>query len=439
MTEEEEFKAIMNGEYTSKVMSDEDKAAYESEEESDEIDDEIADEAESENEDGEESLEETEAEDEEATDVDTEQDEVAQTEENAEGEESEGSEDTQPDEVVEGEDEAKEDEPEAKSDTDDYKAKYEQLLSEHEAVKAFQEKVTSDFKANKKTVKGITDPDKILQAVQKSVGLSDKLEGYKKIKPYMKPLEERGLLQDTAKFDMLMKLADGDNEALKYYLKQNNVDPLEIDLDSDIQYDSSTTIENEVEMQYKEAREIADVYSVGDRFTDVTLKEWDSDSMYKIISNPEYTEQLAMQLQNGVFDEVSADVENMKLTVPGFSGKSSLDQYNEASQIRNARVMKQMQATQQQQAPVVEEPKTTEPVVDKVAEEQARLDAIKAEIAEMEKKKAYAAKVAEKEKKAAEARDKASAVSNTRKSTSSSTKVAEPEFNAEYFRSLMRK
>ena len=73
---------------------------------------------------------------------------------------------------------------------------------EYAKLKAFYEKVTGEFKANGKTVKGFTDPERIIQGLQKAIGFEEKNAVINKHKQFLAPLKERGMLEDPEKFNL---------------------------------------------------------------------------------------------------------------------------------------------------------------------------------------------------------------------------------------------
>ena len=101
------------------------------------------------------------------------------------------------------------------TDTVDYQKQYEELLVKSKDATDFYEQVAGvKFKANGKEFEGFKDPKKIIQAQQMAYNYSEKMAGFKAYRPYMGPLKDRGMLDDTSKFDLAMSLIDGDREAL---------------------------------------------------------------------------------------------------------------------------------------------------------------------------------------------------------------------------------
>lgn len=435
MTPAEEVRAMASGIMPEEATEPEDVQAS-----SDEIEDETAGTntedtsvEEVENNEGSEALEDTENQVTEEAEADTEGEEVAQSQETEEATDEVGTEDTQVDEVEKKADEVEVDETATKDMSEDYKAKYEELQAQYDSVKAFQDKVTGDFKANGKTVKGITDADKIVKNLQMSTGLTDKLAGYKAVKPVEKALKDRGLLNNPDEFNMLMGLQDRDPEAIRQYLSNANIDPMELELEG-VNYVAPDTTTAPIALMFEETQSIAENYGVGDKFSNTILNEWDEDSV-SIMFRDEATaktmsNQLAMQMDNGIYDRVIAQAENMKLTDYAFRGLNSYEQYQEASKVINAEEGAKAQAQEQER--IAEQARITEQ-----AERLAKVEAEKARLAEEKQKAEYATKVEAERKKVAAQRDKAVAASTITTSPATTVK-ADKKLSAEDLRAQFR-
>jgi len=114
------------------------------------------------------------------------------------------------------------------TDDVDYQKQYEELLTNSKEALDFYDKVAgAKFKANGKEVEGFKDPEKLIQAQQLAYNYSAKMAGFKQYRPFMQPLKERGLLENPEKFDMIMDIVDGNTDALKKYIQDSGIDPLE--------------------------------------------------------------------------------------------------------------------------------------------------------------------------------------------------------------------
>jgi len=291
------------------------------------------------------------------------------------------------------------DEPETKQsgDGDDVDTGEINYKDEYKKFKNFYDEVTSEFVANGKTVRGFSDPKKIKQAQQMAAGFSDKMAGFKKYRPYMNPLKERGMLDSPEKFDLAMSLIDGDPEALKQHLKNLNIDPIDLDME-EIKYDNRTHLASKAEIVLDDILESADSTGVKDRVQDVLGRQWDRESVIELIEDPQSGSDLIEHLNNGIFDLVQDKIAEKKIVdVNGvFSSKNAISQYREAAGELEAEIRLDIERRNREQ---------TLRSKNKVQKTSNGNDA---------KAEAYKAKVEKRNKEAALARKKAASVSKKR-------------------------
>jgi len=266
--------------------------------------------------------------------------------------------------------------------------------------KAFYEAVTNtEFTVNGKKTHGFKDPKKIIQAQQMAGGFSDKMAGFKKYRPYMAPLQERGMLEDTEKFNLAMKLIDGDSEAIKQHLKNLQIDPLDIEMD-EINYVNQSTLASEEQLTLEDSLETARAAGFEDEVREVIGKEWDQDSFNEYLGDGQVRADLLDHLQSGAYGYVQERIQEFKRSdVHGtFSDMNSLDQYRTAAKdiqqelalAEATRISSEARQSAQVQTKA-----------DTVAAEKARITESRKEAEFKAKANAQVDKVAERRKKAA--------------------------------------
>ena len=416
----DELDNILNGNFEFEETED-DNEEYESEEEDDiEDTDENSEEEEDEdtNDQDADSDDDTSDEtDEDSTEEDAQEDGEDSNKDDSDDEESEdGADDESDDKSKEGK---KDDESglentdsEANSDTNEPNVDF---------YKSFYEKVTStEFKANGKTVKGFTDPEKIIKAQQMLYGFEEKMSGFKKYRPLMSALDKSGMIENHDKFNLMMDVMSGNKEALKHLISINKIDPIvDLDLD-DIKYTGANYVETDEAMNIKETLQRAKEYGVEDKFREVVGSQWDADSFKEFSAKPQVRDDLLHHMtaklddsdnSPTIYDAVQDKIKELKLldTSGRFSSKTSINQYREAVSIIAEE--KRAMAEAGQAKNVI--PKTTAVVAHKVVDK-TKVEAEKAKILEKRQKEEYTAKVKEEQAKVAEKRKKASSVSTSK-------------------------
>lgn len=203
---------------------------------------------------------------------------------------------------------------------------------EYEKLKTFYEKVTGEFKANGKTVKGFTDPDRIIQGLQKAIGFEEKNAVINKHKQFLSPLKERGMLEDPAKFNLALSILDGDKEAIKKHLKDLDINPvLDLDLD-EIDYKPTQHLASEGKVVLNDALDYAESFGVKDKLNEVLVKDMDDGSFGDFIKYPKLRNDLVEHLQDGTYDLVKTKIDEIRLTdMSGdYKALKMVDQYRYA-------------------------------------------------------------------------------------------------------------
>ena len=421
-------------------MSDDEFMAHlEEPEESDEIEDEIADEDDVNDEAEDEADDEDDTSDDNSTDGDDDSEDTDHTDDSddeetddtetndltdgdsddTEDDDDKDSDDDDEENAQDGDDSGDDDADDAETDSDDDDTKDQSdgddtdtsevnYKEEYKKFKSFYDEVTSEFTANGKTVKGFSDPKKIIQSQQMSAGFSDKMAGFKQYRPYMAPLKERGMLEDAAKFDLAMNLIDGDKEALKQHIKNLNIDPMELDME-EIKYDGKSQLASQAEITLDDVMESAASNGVKDKVQNVLGQQWDRASVIELLGDPKSGSDLVEHMSSGVFDAVQDRIAEKKRYDSSFSSKSSIAQYREAAGELEGEYAKHLTSTNAKAETdrVSADEDVKKAKIAKEAKAAADLD-------ELKKKENYKAKVEAKNKKAANARNKAASVSKKR-------------------------
>jgi hypothetical protein len=286
--------------------------------------------------------------------------------------------------------------------------------------KEFYEKVAlAKFTANGREVEGFKNPEDLIRAQQMLHGYSDKMKVFKEYKKFLKPLEERGIVNDPEKFNLAMSLLDGDPEAIKKVLKEKNIDPMELDLE-DIKYIPKSKLPSDAQLLIEETYEQAENLGVGSKFNKVISKDWDLPSLQEFVSNGAVRADLLQHLKDGTYDIVQNEIRRMEL----LDATGVLDGMTSVEKYRAAVVNLQNKKASAPVKPAI--PKV--PAVDKSAE---------AEKAKQEAE--FKRKAAEKEREIAEQRRLAASVSKKKVVSKAKPAPKLEELKGDAFRNEFRK
>jgi len=341
-----------------------------------------------------EELEDEEDDEEEDTPVEEDDSDDEDEDEEDEDEDSDAEEDSEDEDL----DEESEDDPETDEPNDgdapetgevDYKAFYDAV-------------VNTEFTVNGKKSKGFSDPKKIIQSMQMAGGFSEKMAGFKKYRPYMAPLQERGMLEDQTKFDLAMNIIDGDKEAIKKHLEALKIDPLDLDMEA-IQYEGKAATASPASIVIDDSIERAKGGGYEDRFRQVIGNDWDTESFNEFVDNPQVRSDLLDHMESGAYEKVQDKISEMsRLDFNGaFGNLNTIAKYRAAVQ--------QLQGDAAAE-PIVERAPEARPAP-KVVKKKTSVSAEKAKIKQARKEAVYKEEVKAKNAKIAKQRKRATSMS----------------------------
>jgi len=199
----------------------------------------------------------------------------------------------------------------ADKDEIDYKAQYEKLLA--------------PFRANNKDMQ-VNNVDEAIQLMQMGANYSKKMAAFKPIMKMAQMLENNGLLSED-KLSYLIDLDKKDPSAIAKLVKDAKIDPDDIDVNGDTEYEPKDTYnvsDKEVELESTLA-EIRDTDSYG-KTLDVITNKWDESSKQTLLDNPAAIPVINNHISLGLYDKISDVVERQRM-LGNLKGVSDLDAY----------------------------------------------------------------------------------------------------------------
>jgi len=253
---------------------------------------------------------------------------------------------------------------EQKTDDDEVRKK----LEEYERLKKFEEALTNaKVDIDGFQVDGLKDPESIIQMQKKYAEMIGKVDTFEKQRPMLEALKKNGLLEDQKKLALVLEAAGGNPEAIKLLMKENEIDPLELDLETidESSIDPSKHLVPEIEIKFNDLLDKSAKLGVEEPFVDNVVKKWDSDSITKLLEDETSKQHLLNHIKTGSFNKVQEEIKALELRdLSGqFRHMSDFDKYVIAS---NELAKRYQQQTQQPEPVAVDSP---EPVSVKENEE----------------------------------------------------------------------
>ena len=189
--------------------------------------------------------------------------------------------------------------------------------------KAFYEQVTSEYKANGKMMPGIKDPDHFKRALSMAANYAQKTTA---IKPHLGRIK---MLQDFTDDDLniMMDIHNGNQDAIKVALQKAKMDPLDIEIDKEVQYQATDHSVSQAEVEFDEVLDpIRDTPEFG-KVSQVVTELWDKQSSEAMLNNPQLIQAIHNEIAIGRFDSIQAKVEQTK-SLGLDAGRSDIEMYD---------------------------------------------------------------------------------------------------------------
>lgn len=190
--------------------------------------------------------------------------------------------------------------------------------SEDKAVdyKAAYEQIMAPFKANGKEIK-LESPDEVIRLMQMGANYTKKLQALQPNLKLLKMLENNGLL-DEGKLSYLIDIERKDPKAIQKLLRDSGIDPMDIDTSVEPTYKPGNHKVSDEEMRFTTALEEASSDPAGKNLIVEINKTWDGSSKNALYQDPNILRVLTEQKQNGIYDQVTAEIDRRKLlgTIP---------------------------------------------------------------------------------------------------------------------------
>ncbi len=186
------------------------------------------------------------------------------------------------------------------------------------------DELMSEFKANGKMMT-VGSVEEARQLMQMGANYHKKMNEMGKDRKFIQMLKDNDLL-DTDKINYLIDISKKDAGAIKKLLKESEVDPLDLDLESENSYTPNTYEANEAQVQLDETLESLQDSEGFSTTMDIITSKWDGKSKVALAQNPSDIALLNSHVESGVYEMVNSEVERQR-TFGKLSGVSDFEAY----------------------------------------------------------------------------------------------------------------
>ena len=194
----------------------------------------------------------------------------------------------------------------------DYKAGYERLMA--------------PFKANGKMITP-QSPEEAISLMQMGANYTRKMQALQPYRKVLLMLENNGLM-DEDKLSYLIDLDKKNPEAIRKLLKDSGTDPLDIDMEGEINYQKGNHRVSDTEAAF--ATELDDLKSTpeGQATLGVISQTWDEASKNALFENRGLLQTIQSQRENGIYDIISNEINRLQMLGQIPAGTPFIQAYN---------------------------------------------------------------------------------------------------------------
>lgn len=178
----------------------------------------------------------------------------------------------------------------------DYEAAYKQIMQ--------------PFKANGRIV-NLNSPEEVIKLMQMGANYVKKMQA---IQPNLKVLRmlENNQLLDEGKLSEVIDLMKGDKAALAKFVKDRNIDPMDIDPETAVDYKPGNHKVADSEINFQTTLEELGSSDAGQNLIIQMQHAWDAKSRQEVFKEPAHLKTLEQHMQVGIYDQIASEVEKQK-------------------------------------------------------------------------------------------------------------------------------
>lgn len=176
----------------------------------------------------------------------------------------------------------------------------------------FYKKIMAPLNANGKKIE-LKSPDEAIQLMQMGANYTRKMQAIAPHRKVLTMLENNGLLNDEGKLALLIDINRKDPEAIKKFLKDSGIDPLDIDTKEESTYREGNHRVSDEEVTFKTALdELASIPEGRETLKQINT-QWDQASKDILWKQPEVMTLIHQHRENGIYDLIATEMERQRL------------------------------------------------------------------------------------------------------------------------------
>lgn len=168
------------------------------------------------------------------------------------------------------------------------------------------DKIFAPFKANGHEIK-VDSPDDVIRLMQMGANYNQKMQALKPSLKTLKMLERHNML-DESKLALLIEAGNGDINAIQQLLKDNKVDPMDLDTNDELDYKPKVEPVSDREYDLSEVMDSIKDSPHYEKTLRIVTKQWDTDSKQIVVNEPHLLRTINQHIESGMYDIVQAEM-----------------------------------------------------------------------------------------------------------------------------------
>ena len=174
----------------------------------------------------------------------------------------------------------------------------------------FFTKITAPFKADGKDF-SVRTPEDAIRLMQQGVNYSRRMHDLKPMKAMTRMLQDHGL-NDQTKLSFLIDVSKGDKTAITKLLKDNNLDPMDLDISGETGYQAKSYAGNPQDNAFRDALDNTVATPEGQALVGEIHQTWDEASKARLREDPSILGNLMELKQSGHYSKIVDELDYQK-------------------------------------------------------------------------------------------------------------------------------
>lgn len=190
-------------------------------------------------------------------------------------------------------------------------AKAEPETQEAPDYKGFYDKIMAPIKASNRTLQ-VKNVDEAVKLMQFGADYTRRMQQLRPNLKLMKMLQNNDLLSEE-KLTFLIDLDKNNPDAVNKFLKDRNIDPLDLDPQSEKEYKPGNHSVSDAEMAFNSQLDDLKSTQQGRETINHIERDWDQQSIEMLYKEPEIMKLIDEQRADGIFSQITTELDRRKM------------------------------------------------------------------------------------------------------------------------------